>query len=462
MPEEIVQQLDYKNEILSTPMYKFKKISPSNSAAVVLTTTGGNDSTFDIPTNVHNLARSMLFFQINVYNDVGTALYNYSHNSALAAIQEIRFIGKNSGVSVCNITKLQDYTHVTFTTDIPEDHYANYDTFYHNSGVGRYLRPNIAASGFTTQGAFAKRATDASNPSIPLKEQSYVEIGNVAVAVVNTIGLTLNFAIPLSMIRNSIFSVDKDMFWNEPMQLTIIWGNRDRFVYAGTSATDPTAGAISVVRDIPVTNLNLFLAVEQNEAIANKIISHIKDPQSPGLTIPISYVTTVRTPVTSSTAHNITYTIGRGQGHRLLKIYHTFTNSTTETLNAAYDNRFLAGTYGAAGAYFYTQLEGGRLQDYNLNFNTYDDWANIQQKLVGSIIFNSAIYRNSWVWIDSFDDCKKTSDIQNNTEIKGIDTSTGLRYDFILNLSTATALTHYDFIVCQKMLTIGPNGIIIN
>ena len=473
--EKITDQLKYNQKILSSPYYKYQKLPPQSAAAVQITTTGGNDSVFELPPKVFNLARSWLEFTLTPPQCVITG-YNYMHLGALTPWQQVQVISKTTGKILLDISQFQMFTKVIFQAAISIKEYYNQDLGYDASlpnqytGVVSFLRKNnspFAAAAnnvvLTTPGSFAIRPIDGSNPVVYYNEQSYCEIGQIGAAgppIVPGNGPVFNCSIPMGLIKESILEVDKDLFFNDVLQIRFVWGSINRVGWQGTSNTNPVTGAIAMADPANITNLNLYLAVEQNEDIANEVK---KTVMTQGLKIPIAYPTAVRNTITNNSQHTVTLLMNQTHGTRLMKIYHTMLAANgavnpTEQLNVAYD-MLMPTDATAAGSYFYCQLDSNRIEDQNINLNTYEDWMYINTKLKNSITFCSEIYRYNWFWIEDFSSVNANASASEDSEIKGIEMGNGRRFDFQLNAGGgAISAIHYDFIIGQKILTLTANG----
>jgi len=371
------------------------------------------------------------------------------YTDALTCFQQIQFYNR-TGTLLCDLQQPQNYTKVIWKTDIPFDQYRNYDTYsggvLGSSGSGRFLKPSNGLISSVTAGSVAIRPVGG-NASLNYLENSYLEVGTT------TNSPSIDISLPLSMIKNSIFDIDKDLYFNEIMILRLVWGAAAKVGFTSASASDPTSSPVSYIA-CDVQNVYLFLATERNQEIVDELKEEV---MSNGLSIPIPFVYSFKTVNSASTNQSSTLRITRGHGTRLLKIYHSmFTQN--ETLNTAYQNTQSATTL----QNFYTQLDNYRLQDFNVNLALYDDWAVIQRKLEKSITFNSNIYRYNWFWLDDFTGCDESASETDPTvdnRIEGIDLTAEKRYDFIGYFAGNVAYNHYDFVVTQKMMGISANGL---
>ena len=448
----IAQQLDYKKIEASNPSYRMTKLLPLQSTPAapntLISTSGGTETIIELPVVAMNLNKSILHFTLTPpANGAGT--YNWMYLDAMNCFQQVQLYNR-TGTLLCDLQQPQNYTKVVWKADIPYDQFRNFDTFSNNTGSGRFLRPTNAANGSTTQGFVAVRP-DGTSTSMNYIENSYLEV-----AAANTAGPVLDFSFPLAMIKNSIFDVDKDIFFNEIMILRLVWGPSSKVGYYSNSATNPNSSPIAFNSGCDVQNIYLFLATERNQ----EIIGELKEEVSmSGFSIPIPFIYSFKTVNSSSTNQSSTLRITRGHGARLLKVYHSLFNPN-ESSYTAYANTTINGSTTYLQN-FYTQIDNYRLQDFNVDLALNTDWAILQRKLEGSITFNSNIYRFNWFWVDDFTSAGPTADESDPTadnRLEGIDLDAEKRYDFIAYMNSPTAFNHYDFVITQKMLAISNAG----
>ena len=461
--EKITDQLQYKQKILSSPYYKYQKLPPQSAASVQISATGGNDTVFECPVKVFNLSRSWLEFVLNP--TAAPALnYNYMHLGVLSPWQQIQVISKTTGKILLDISNFQMFSKLMFQAEVTQEEFNNQDTGFDSNSIVSFLRPNLSPNlaatptiSFTVKGQFGLRAADGSLPAVYFKEASYCELGTVATATP-----IFTCKVPLGLIKESILEVDKDLFFNDVLQIRFVWGAHYKVGWMSTSATDPTNGAtpVALAGPINVSSLSLYLAVEQNEAIANEIKNTVL---TQGLRIPIAYPTSIRNVITNNTQHTVTILMNQTHGTRLLKIYHTMLtlnggSNPTEQYYTAYNISLASNVY-ANGSYFYCQLDSNRIEDQNVNLSMLEDWMYIQSKLKNSITYDSGVYRENWFWVEDFSTIDSIASNINENDIRGIDMGNGRRFDFQLNCAGgAVSAIHYDFVIGQKMLVLTSNG----
>lgn len=453
MTSEIIDpQLDYKKRTVSRPNYKFTKILPLQnipaSPNTLINTAGGQVITFQLPVVAMNLAKSMLNFTITPA--AGTT-FNEVFMDCLPVFQQIQLLN-NQGVELCNLIYPQNYTKVIWKAEIPFSEYNNYSIFQSGGSAGRFLRKSNALASNATASNYAIRPTSFGGDFNGVV--NYTENAYLTVSASGSEGPLLNVSLPLGMLKNTVFSLDKDIYFNEIMTLQLTFGPAAKVGFNCADLADPSDTAASMTT-VDVTNVSLLLATEKDIILTDILKKMVAASQ---FNIPIPYVHSIRTPMGATTSQNVALTLTRGHGQRLLKIYHSIFPGT-ETLNNVYNNSMNTTQL----VDFYTQVNDQRLQDFNVRRANSEDWILMQQKLEGSITQTYGIYAYNWFWVDDFtglDKLAEASKLDMNI-LQGMSLDQNVYYQFNANTS-ATAFTHYDFVITQKMLSITPQGMFLN
>lgn len=446
---DVSDQLNYKKKLGAAPSYKPTRIFPQQAIAGVpngmISTAGGSESTFLIPTVGLNWARSILHFDLT---PVGGTNYNRVFMDTLNCIQQIQLYN-NAGKMLCDLQQVQNYTKVIWKPETKLVDFLNFDTFYGGVGAGRFLKrsnglTNSAAAGSSAIRPAPAAAAPGTPASIPYMENCYLETGGNTTATP-----VLRISLPLSMLYNTIFAIDKDLYFNEILTLRIVWGVAAKVGF-NTTAADATNAGQAAITSASISNLYLMLATEQNTFFVNELKAKIAS--AGGFSIPVPFVYFNKTTTSGTATQNTQMNINRGHGQRLLKIYHSIF-PLAETLNDTYNNSRTAANLVS----YYTQVNDQRLQDLNIELGSMMDWELMQKKCEGSLIQNSDIYRYNWYHLDDFSDVKPTSDSSADAVLKGLDLNTPITYYFFATCD-ATQYNHYDFIITQKMLNITAEG----
>jgi len=499
----IAKQLDYKKDVYIHPSYRLNKILPQSGLTTATESlAGGQETIFELPAAyAMNLAQSFITFQFRVPAGPNPG-YNNVFKDCFPHWRQFQLYTR-SGIYICDLNEVSNYTKVTFNAETPLQEYLDIDFMngvagaagnanatpgnigsgfhLHRSGVlkdsytGNAARPGInGVFGNNPTLTFPNGAVNTAPGGeihIPLQVGD-VTLGNMTVAGIaatpaasyfdytepsyvyrSTLEaggaesvLNMNVMLPMKYIKNTIFSVDKDIYFGEIILLRIVWGPSTKTVFSNTGALNLATGALATTNEIGISNLALYLAVEKNPEITNQLRTQVA---STGLNVLIPYVYTYKNNL-NGTSQNVSLRFNRGHGRKLVKIYHALFNNT-ESSYLAYDHNNING---AKCSTYYTMLNNERLQEYNIDCTQLDDY-NLQRGCLKDKVLQAAnIYQYNWFHMDNF-----TGKDFNSTNLEdGLDLSIEQKWDIYCTTAN-TQFNHYDFAVTQKMLTISSSGI---
>jgi hypothetical protein len=434
-------------------MYKWSKILPLSITGTAGAVTGGEETMIEIPSKVFNLAKSYLSF---TYTPPATAPNHliWTACDVFPYIRQIQLYTRG-GLFLGDIGNLDNYTKAVWKSDTKLEEFLTSDTASPNAtaGIGgesQALRRSNSLVAATTLGA---RYGGASAASLNYTECAYQMCGDAV-----TVPVFLNVRLDMSMIKNSIFAIDHDLFFDEILVLRIIWQTPAKYTYDGTTVGDPSAGSaiISTSQSANIGGVALYLAVETNQEVAQQIKAKKNSPE--GLSVLIPYVYGVKTALAAGSVA-VSMRFNRGHGLRLLKIYHMpCSNVETSAITS-----YVTSNIGHVNITdFYTLLNNNRLQEFNLVCNNGDDYMILKDRLKGSVYQNRNMYEYNWVWIEEFDGY--VSPLNENLRpdddnfIKGLDLSSEQKWDIYMTQNAAN-LNHFTFAITQKQLIINSAGI---
>lgn len=271
--------------------------------------------------------------------------------------------------------------------------------------------------------------------------------------------------VPLKFIKNTIFSVNKDFYFGQTTYLKMYFGSINKVCYSSSvGAANPNAGVKVVYPNAgSITNLQLMLAVESNQNLRQDIISRVN---SAGISYQIPYVQAFKNS-NNGGSQNISIQLDQGNGRTLMKVYHAPYNSQ-ESLNTMYDHCNVLLNTPQKTIIYYTQLNGKRTQDINLNCDPSAnppllDYMSHRRQLRGTVLQNSNIYQYNWFHCDDF--CDFDIDYTQNAEselLAGIPMTTApLTWSFIGVTMADRVYFHYTWCVFLKKLTMTPGTVTV-
>jgi len=427
---EVSEELDYSKKVLSHAEYKLVALTQQSGGQTVTITSGQSMTEFNIPIECVNFAQSHLSFTATPAADAAKA--NFLFRDCLAGVHRLELFAR-SGAKLCDIMHVGNYTKACLKSEFKMGEFRTKDIAGVAPGWSDLMAPSelLAASNL-------KPEAKADTASVAYTEPLYMTSEAKTVA-----GPVLNFKIKLGDIKNTVFSVDKSLMFSEQLVLRITWASRESWGFMATEANDPVTGAAAIANNIALSNLQLFIAQETNP----DVLSALKSKSVP---IPIPYVHVNKANITGAD-QSVVINISPDMGKTLKRVYHAvFPNS--ESLNARYSITNVAGTKFTS---YYSMVNGSRLQPQDLLIANGEDWMNNKKLIEGSVLGQKQlVYKYNWVHIDSFDGGNNDNNVISGTPIKG----NGLTYQFIARGCTAQ-FNHYDFIVCQKMLSMSPSGV---
>jgi hypothetical protein len=436
----VAPQIDYQKLPFSYSNYTLSKITPiEGSQSRTISASGGDVLTFDLPPNsAYNLARSYLSFAITPAAGPNPG-YNWIPVDTLTSLREI-VIQTKGGLQLAYITNLDVYLKAVL----------KYDTKLSDLLLGDEVANSF--NGLSRNDSLVAAAVRYDNTASAI---NYTEARYLVPGQNNTATPVIMYDIPLSIISNTIFSLDKDLLFGETLQIKITMNSANRLGWYSTSQTNPTSGATAIA-SYTITNPFLYLAIEKNETVVNAL--KMKVMSNEGMNLLFDYVYVNKTAFSPSTQQQLQLRYNRANGLRLKKIYYCLTPGT-EATNTTYE---LSNINGAKVSSFYTMLNNIRRLDYNVSCASVDleDWMAMRDKLRGSCIQSSNVYQYNWVWIESFDDGVSPLEADKNevNREQGLDLNVEQKYDFVATTAN-NAHNHYAFSVCQKMLVANSMGI---
>ena len=269
--------------------------------------------------------------------------YIWIAQQALKEISHIQFYA-GSNMYIVDIDNLQNYLDIVIKKETSADDFQTMDSInglYPNNCVVNVV-PALRNSNRTN----APTINGPTNPSSRnYDEPAYYQVGTAVAAPV-----TYNIQFPLRLIKNSAFSIDKNMYFGQITYLKIYFGPISKICYVSTSNTNPSAGTKGSYPSALLPNisgtLQLMLAVETNQGLRQQIIDKVS---TTGLSYMIPFVQGYKNS-NAGTSQNVSIQLDQGNGRSLMKVYHAVYNNQ-EDYDTAYDhanNQTVAGVASAA------------------------------------------------------------------------------------------------------------------
>lgn len=265
-------QIDYSIKAPNAPKYVWQAAIPDgNAQTFTMTTAGGGSVTIQVPAVVVNFARSRLEFTFAPAADVA-GLFNWIFADTVPQIQRILVYGKGN-VQICDLNEVANYLTVVGP---PETKYSDLQQYptpgqYGVSGGG-------AASGASwfdvSYGLCPSRFAPASNPRHNYDEATANSPNSLSTGTsfgepqyffrpkgatgADTASPVINYSIPLSMFKNTILALDKDLYFGDIIYFKVFF---HPFTKCGSkSDSKDDVGGAAALGGATLSNIQLMVA----------------------------------------------------------------------------------------------------------------------------------------------------------------------------------------------------------
>ena len=453
----IPTQLDYKKYPYVTPDYQLSKLIQQTGGQTIATTAaGGQESIFEIPAKVLNLSKSELKFTLNI-PEVNTK-FAYALCNVLPWWQQIQ-VYTRGGLMLCDLVNANNYTNLVVPVETKIDEFITYDQGDYGTAAARTGMDGYSP-GFRPAGPYAsnRRPDSATVATNGQNEMLYTFVGVAG----NGGGgggngqLTNKFSIPLSLFKNTILDLDKDLYFGgEVVLMRFVWAPFTRFYFTADSATDPTSTPVAAANAVAISDLALYIALQQNQDIQQDVMDKCKSRE--GLSLLVPYVHQNKINLGVSTSQSISLRYNRAHGLTLKKIFHGVYHNT-ETGPTSFQHK---NVLGATVPSYYTMLDNNRRQQFNVDCTNGEDYLLVKNKLKGSMLITYDVFGYNWVIIEDFSDMRPQSELPMKPDesnlITGVSLDTERKIDIYLTTASA-AYNHYSFAVTEKILVVSANG----
>jgi hypothetical protein len=468
--------------------YQYTKLYQlSGGTSQVVNVTGISESTFEIPGNqVINLARSYIRFDVR-YPAGADATYQRVSVLGLPMFERVQFNTK-SGTVLADCNQIPAYLATVGPYHTSLHDMRARDKFYPNlpgSNGSMFVDPgavlglvparirndfNLANYGGAAGAQFTGLAeVEIQPPTLasgavgiwtePTDEVPSFVRGVQALAATPAGAVSMSYVVPLStLIPDSLLSMNRDLYFAESMHLTINWAGSSSYVSIGTSATVPATGNVPTTLAPVVSNYNLYVATEQSTDVIMKLRNKVRTGD--GLQLIIPYVNCYKLSLGNTTSDSVQTRISSAHGHNLLRIWTAaFAGGGAEpntgfySLNHSNQNDLMISN-------LYDELDSIRLESRTLTSDNDDLYLALRDRLQGSLIHNSQLYKQHQVWLRDFTGLQTVDMIENNCNSDGLSLGAERIYS-VTSDHPAGLRTYYTFVVTQRQMTINSVGVSI-
>lgn len=410
-------QLNFSVSDNMVPRYRYAKIPLNNlsSGQVPFNQTSQTLVEIKIPASTcFNLSKSFITYQYTVPPKDAVGAINYFgavHENGFD-FQQV-FFGSGSGLGIVDMTYANRYKKAvqnlrnTFEGDFLGGFQDQTTQFYPSREAG--------ANNVYPQSLDGLTAGVLNSSPINNTDSQQLIFSNA----VNT-ALQVTRQIPLSVLKDTFFEMDKDVVFGSDMYLRLFTAALQQMIFYCPNRATPHVGAVAYDGgNINAINMYLQLAIEENIDIRNSLLMSLAKG-SIKMNIPYTYC--YRFSSTTATA-NLSLTLTKNYGKSLNRVLFVPFNGN-EFSNYSYDH---SNMNGVKVSQLQTTLNGRPLQDsiiqcYNpyltpstLTNNIFSqaanfggvvdfagDWRQIREFAKGSCLQSYPHYQANWVWQDSW------------------------------------------------------------
>ena len=457
---KIKDNINFTKKWLSGGKYEYSRIynDEYGGQSVNLSAGATTKTTFELPAVVMNHHRSRLRFTLS-NSALGAGITSWIWLGTIPIHQVV--LQTLNGTRIASLDNLEFMTRLLAPVVLKEQEYAQLpimpsidgavgNTTY--SGVG--ILPAYASGPFAGNSMTDKRILHDGEPSAVTVAEGAIPYREGVEAVSGALNAihSLSFDIPLRYLFESVFSVDQDSFYNEPMQLVVYFSDKSKISFQATSVSAPQTGTLANSGDLTLDNLVLLNAVETQEDIVRAIK---EKAMSTGFEKIMPWTESWKRQI-SGTHDNDTTNIFPQSGGTLLRVYSALA-LTAEELNTNYN---IDNLNNAKISVFQTSLDNRPLQQQLLNCPR-DDWAFLADKLKGSNILSNNCYQHKHVFIDDFTGLRSSEFLENGSNVAGIPLTKKLLHNILYDTISAGNFYSYKFAVFQRRTITTSEGVVV-
>lgn len=446
--------IDNRSIAAVSSRYKYLKIAPQLIGSTTVALDSSSTSTFSylLPNISYNLAQSLQGYNCELaatgcqwsFCDSGFEPFSRVtfHAPGGQNLVDISYLNNNQKVNRKIFTSKEEFESNDIQTGmVPADTKA---TNYHSA----YAIPS---------GNIFNAATGSAIVTAPTQYEPLYLQHNTTLET----PLEISKAVPYGSIKNSLFELDRSIFWGDTMVLELTTAPSSKLGYKTTSVTDPTATANAFAVQPSLTQVYLYLAVEQNDLIKAGLMEKFAQGK---MSFTTNHTTVYKTVTSGSGLKNVNLQLNAQQGGKLKRILHSLW-PVNETLDSAYDTN---NSNGVKCTSYQSSLNSTALQEQFVNCvptsianpsYVQDDYRYNKHLLKDSVISNAQAYALNWFTADCFAEYSRDPSQADGATIEGIDLILPITWQISMNLTGD--MSHYTFVHALRTISIAPGAIMM-
>lgn len=443
MSEVIAKQINYKPLVANnTPRYYMKKIVLNNNSSNEINIDSSTLLEFKLPTSVWNLSKSKLSYTIEIPECKQGATFRSFMPADCVPFVDTITLGDATGPTLCDLNYVNRMTKVVRKLDTKLTDYLTADE-------SELLFP----------------ANDDNNKNQLCNDlysnKNHDESKYLFRSSSNNTKIIKNFSVPLSAISNSIFSMDKDLYFGSNQLYLKIQTTSDKKQIAwvgldtNPSLSDATAGATIPALDIPngikLSNVYLWLAQEQNEAINKNLLDAY---MSGNLKYNIEWSRAWKVSTKNSNPHALV-SLNPQFGRRIKQSVYSCFNGESNDKGQFYDNTNLSGS---KVKFIRSYMNTTPVQDDRIKVLLDEDYDIYNgQHCKNTVILNKDVYKRNFFHMDKFYTDVDGVDDSNNDS--GYNLITPVDYRLELETDDTKNLDHLIWITFSRVVHVNQSGL---
>jgi hypothetical protein len=435
----VAPELNYSNPANLAARYRVHTINPV--AAPVLALNSTSEMTFQIPPVVHNLSQSRLEFDIQIPAQKDDFTFGLLNPGFIHQIE----LNTQSGINLCNIVDFRSYVRGVMPYTMSYEEWRS-DNRSIVQPVNWLPRCDEIGTAVLAAGVEAKLID--SGGGLDDQQQKWDGISVVRTAAADNTAFTVNYSCELGRIPHTIFSQPADLYFaNEQLVLRVVMASG---VETSFAADDNVLAGKKAATTVPViSNARLQVAYQDNADVAAAVKEKVL---TSGLEFNIQYPWLRQETTDATTSYNRQWSnLNASLGSNLLAVYTVPTRQTG--IEVRYNNNSFDTAMVTSFRNFIDNLP---LQDGPRTEVQF--WQDILKYIEGSVITNSAYFRQNLSFVQNFTSMK-LMDLANTTPESGISLMSSRTYEINFAAKVGAALQVFNWFIVSRKLRIGPGGV---
>lgn len=481
MSVEVQDALDYSQKEISAGSYVLRIVNPENGPPSLAKSSTVNTD-FLLPNKVINLARSFLEFDYAVPALAGN--YNIVFNGCLSEVDGL-VLSTAGGVRLVDENFLPYKTKLCWRMETDLDDFLTFPP--HPTGTStadtdltvptvwevgqKFHRARVLSNAASNDGCAGGSIyfTAALDGTLAASRDQYTSVSNFIYSTDTAHGgadagkakvKAVRVKLPLRMIYGSLMALDKDLYFNEQLRLTVRWNQATNWGFTSTAEETKFAGIAAL--DVPpaISNVRLRVAVETNDAISNALVQRVAG-EGIQLKMPFTYAYRAQSSANANDTNSVIRKLNRGHGERCLRIYSGIFVPNQATWGFT-QNSNVGATADAPCLWsqWRPYLDSKPLTDNALLVTDKTAYQFQQQLMKGSVFKGEHEWMTAPVLCYDFSGVPLSKDFPaSDSMASGLDLSVEREFMFEWVNVQAAATPLYMFAICQKTLVINPQGI---